>query len=417
MKKMRIILLAVLAIASINVKAQSSDAAYPMGSWQTNTDDEKTANKYFIYMNIFRYTDENGSCGLLEISDINDTDKKFYYGDLYYSHKMLDDNNMGNGTYVFKVKSDEGKESTIWVNAQKYPMVTANGELKNHPAFNQRLQLCDGGLTLIGEDAWGVYRSSEKELLDALRLSLKDPRADVEGFGNLRQFINAHAKLDPNKPKYAKPKGTGSINIREKANATAAKIGELKAGETALVTDEFNGWCLIKTNEKQTGWVSLSVVTLTNTPGSMAPSTAASPANKPVTTTAAAPAEKVVCPITGDFSGYLGNKGWGEWSMFLQAEQKVGVNSKMPKRVSNGSIDLTDEEFVNERNYNLVFVRTVSPGVYEFTLQCIVNKQLKSGKMQFKVSGDKITMIGLDAWTKQQPFHGKTIGKSNPVIQ
>ena len=103
--------------------------------------------------------------------------------------------------------------------------------------------------------------------------------------------------------------------------------------------------------------------------------------------------------------------------MFLQAEQKVGVNSKMPKRVSNGSIDLTDEEFVNERNYNLVFVRTVSPGVYEFTLQCIVNKQLKSGKMQFKVSGDKITMIGLDTWTKQQPFHGKTIGKSNPVIQ
>ena len=114
---------------------------------------------------------------------------------------------------------------------------------------------------LIGEDAWGVYRSSEKELLDALRLSLKDPRADVEGFGNLRQFINAHAKLDPNKPKYAKPKGTGSINIREKANATAAKIGELKAGETVLVTDEFNGWCQIKTNEKQTGWVSLSVVT------------------------------------------------------------------------------------------------------------------------------------------------------------
>lgn len=132
--------------------------------------------------------------------------------------------------------------------------------------------------------------------------------------------------------------------------------------------------------------------------------------------TAAAPAE-TVCPITGDFSGYLGNKGWGEWYMFLQAEQKVGVNSKMPKRVSNGLIDLTDEEFVKERNYNLVFVRTISPGVYEFTLQCIVNKQLKSGKMQFTVSGDKITMTGLDAWTKQQPFHGKTIEKSNPVIQ
>ena len=97
------------------------------------------------------------------------------------------------------------------------------------------------------------------------------------------------------------------------------------------------------------------------------------------------------------------------------ADKKVGVNSKMSKRQSNGAIDMTDDAFIREWNYNLVFNRTVSDNVYEFTVQRMVGKQLKSGKLQIRRNGDKITMTGMDAWTKQQPFHGKTIGKPNPT--
>ena len=89
----------------------------------------------------------------------------------------------------------------------------------------------------------------------------------------------------------------------------------------------------------------------------------------------------------------------------------------MAKRVSNGAIDMTDDAFVREWNYNLVFNRTISPSTYEFTLQRMVGKQLKQGKLQIRKSGDNITFTGLDAWAKQQPFHGKTLGKPNAVYQ
>lgn len=266
MKRMRwAMMMAVLALAGNNVKAQSSDAAYPMGVWQT-VDDENSNDKYFVNLEMFREVNENGSCGSLDISDIN-TDKTLYYGELYYSHKELDNNNVGNGTYVFKVKSDKGKECTIRVNAKRQPMVTANGELKDHPALKQKLQLCPGALGGTGGEVFGMYCESEKELLGFLRSAAKLKNPKAPGFGNLQQFINAHANLDPSKPKFAKPKGTGAINVREKANTTAAKIGELKAGETLPVIDEFNGWCQVKLSEKQKGWVSLSVVTLTNVEG------------------------------------------------------------------------------------------------------------------------------------------------------
>ena len=75
---------------------------------------------------------------------------------------------------------------------------------------------------------------------------------------------------------------------------------------------------------------------------------------------------------------------------------------------------LTDEEFVKERKYNLVFTRSSNSDTFEFTVQLMVGKQLKQGKMQLKRDGNKITLIGLDAWAKQQPFHGKTMEKSNP---
>ena len=47
----------------------------------------------------------------------------------------------------------------------------------------------------------------------------------------------------------------------------------------------------------------------------------------------------------------------------------------------------------------------------------LFGKQLKQGKLQIRKSGDNITFTGLDAWAKQQPFHGKTLGKPNAVYQ
>lgn len=135
-----------------------------------------------------------------------------------------------------------------------------------------------------------------------------------------------------------------------------------------------------------------------------------------IPTTSGAAAAETACPLIGDWYGVLGG-GWGETTVFLQADCKTGVNSKMGKRKSNGSIDMTDDAFEREWNYNLVFNRTVNSNTYEFTVQRIVGKQLKTGKLQIRRNGDSITMTGLDAWTKQQPFHGKTLGKPNPVYQ
>lgn len=137
---------------------------------------------------------------------------------------------------------------------------------------------------------------------------------------------------------------------------------------------------------------------------------------KSATSTAASTTAVAPCPLVGDWYGTLGN-GWGETTVFIQADKKVGVNPNMSKRQSNGAIDMTDDAFIQERNYNLVFVRTVNDNTYEFTVQRMVGKQLKSGKMQIKRNGDNISMTGLDAWAKQQPFHGKTLGKPNPVYQ
>ena len=109
------------------------------------------------------------------------------------------------------------------------------------------------------------YATTNKELLEALKEGIANG-SRLEGFGNVRQFITAHTNLTSGKMKYAKCKGTSSINIRKSGEANAEKIAELKPGTTLLVFDEYDGWCQVRLNENQHGWVSLSVVTLTNTP-------------------------------------------------------------------------------------------------------------------------------------------------------
>lgn len=397
--------LCLLALVGTAVKAQSCDARYPMGEWQTRTDDKDP--KYFVSLSVYR---DKGVCGSLSIGDYK-TEEGLFDGDLTYAGKEMKDN-MPTGTYYFNVKTESGKPCTISVNGSRKPVITATGELKDHPAFKEDIIHCPGLLMGTGGYTHAQYMESEKALLDDLRHAVKDSRVPTEGFGNLQQFINAHAKLDFTKPKYLKPKGAGAINIRKEASATAAKIGELKPGQTLLVIDEFDGWCQVQLDEQTKGWVSLSVVSLTNTPSAAATASAATAAT-------AAPVE-TTCPLVGSWYGWLGNgdgSGWGETTVFLMADKKAGVNPKMAQRQSNGAIDMGDEAFVREWNYNLVFVRTIADNTYEFTVQRMVGKQLKSGKLQIKRNGDSITMTGLDAWAKQQPFHGKTIGQPNPTYQ
>lgn len=262
MKKSRrcYVMLAMLALSGLKVNAQSTDALYPMGEWQTVVPEEGKAPKYFVGLSIDR---EKGECGVLSITEY-ETDKSVFSGSLTYAGKEMK-NDMPTGTYYFNVKTEQGKVYTISVNGGRKPLIIGTGELKDHPAFMDEISFFPSLLGGTAGEVFAQYCETEKELLDDLRMYLKDRRIPVVGFGNVQQYINAHAKLDPSKPKYLKPKGTGAINIRREASTTAAKVGELKPGQTLLVIDEYDGWCQVRLNEKESGWVSLSVVTLTNT--------------------------------------------------------------------------------------------------------------------------------------------------------
>ena len=403
--KKSLILLTMLALtAPGRLLAQSCDARYPMGMWQTTMEGDKDP-VLFVNMMIDRDPDKaTGVCGGIDITEYA-TDKTIFAGSLTYAGKEMKDN-MPTGTYYFKVKSEKGETCTISVNGSRDPVVIGTGVLKDHPAFKLDIVHCPGAMVGSGGGQYAQYCKTEEDLLDDLQLYLKDSRIPVVGFGNVRQYVAAHAKLDPSKPKYAKPKGTGAINIRATGKATAAKVGELRPGETLLVTEEFNGWCQVATADGKSGWVSLSVVTLTNTPGRAVAATATA------TATSGTGSAAVDCPLTGDWHGYLGSGGWGECALFLQAKKQVGMTSGMAKQAGHGNLSLTDEEFVRERKYNLLFVRPTDSNTFEFTVQLMAGKQLKQGKLQIKRSGSTLTMTGLDAWARQQPFHGKTMEKN-----
>ena len=123
-------------------------------------------------------------------------------------------------------------------------------------------------------------------------------------------------------------------------------------------------------------------------------------------------AQSVKCPLSGDwYVPQLGGE-WGESSVFISPDKKVGNNSNMSKRQSNGDIYMADVYFEREKHYNLVFVKTVSDNTYEFTVEYYVGKQLRTGKLQIKKNGDNLILTGIDPATKKLPFHGKTYQKN-----
>lgn len=273
-KKQLLLLVLVLMMLPLTVGAQSSDAAYPMGEWQTSTMNENITPKYFVSLSVDRETvpDENfdnrPGCGMIRIYNYK-TDEELFRGQLTYAGKEVR-NSIGTGTYYFNVTTAQGKTCTISVNASRTPMIIGTGELKDHPAFDEEITLVPGALIGTGGEVYGMWCESEKQLLDDLRNALTDRRSHTVGFGNLRQYINAHAKLDPSKPKYAKPKAQTAVVIRKTANKNAASLGQLKPGYTLLVVDEFNGWCQVQIGQNAFGWVPLQSVTLTNIQGTAA---------------------------------------------------------------------------------------------------------------------------------------------------
>ena len=343
----------------------------------------------------------NNECGSFTVID-NKTEKTLVEGTLYYDGKGLTTNYLPSGVYFFKVKTTNGQTSRFglrrivkksgdgYIVTLKYESVT--GALQNHPFLKETLGSAPGSIGRYADTTPDAY--TEKELLQALRDS--DPEAAVYGFGNRRQYIAAHAGLNPSKTKYAKPKGTSSINIRGRGIATANKVGELQPGQTLPVVDEYNGWCQVCIADNKFGWVSLSVVTLTNTQAAHVASTP----------------QETVCPLVGFWSGMPGG-GWAELAVGIRADKKKGNDYQMPNLACNGSISMTDEDFIKEKNFSLIFNRTISADCYEFTVIQMLGKQQKSGKVQIKRVGSKIVITGLDAWTKQQPFHNKTIEVSN----
>ena len=123
-------------------------------------------------------------------------------------------------------------------------------------------------------------------------------------------------------------------------------------------------------------------------------------------------AQNQKCPISGDYNNLQLGGEWGEFSLFISADKKVGNNSHMSKRMSNGNIYMADVYFEKEKNYNLVYNKTTADNTYELTVEYFVGKQLRTGKLQIKKSGDELILTGLDPVTKKQPFHGKTYQKN-----
>ena len=268
----RLFTICFMVISCMSCMAQSSEATYPVGTWQS--DPEKA--DVFVDMTIERVTAPNPDfgnkkiCGTLSING-----DPSYEASLTYSGRGIDNKDRPMDVFFFNVVSKQNKTSKIAIrkmlkegaefgNVVKIKIVQVTGDLANNPALKQQLYSVGGGNGSAYDPT--PYAITDKELLDALKEGIANG-SKLEGFGNVRQFIAAHEKLASCKMKYAKCKGAGSVNIREKGEANAEKIGELRPGTTLPVVDEYDGWCQVRMSEKQFGWISLGVVTLTNIEG------------------------------------------------------------------------------------------------------------------------------------------------------
>ena len=265
------LLLASMALFCVTGMAQSSEAGYPVGNWQNCEED----GRYCVDICIDREMDKEYMtyCGTITIDD-QQTNKHVCEGSLIYIGRDVDNNGMSTDVYNFEIVNGENKRGSIGIrkmlnnkpdqgNRTKVQIVSVTGDFANHPAFKLEVYSVGAGNgAAFDPTPWVV---NDKELMEALKEGVANGYS-LKGFGNVRQYINAHAKLIPGQPKYAKCKAANAINIRLTPDARSQKLGELPPGTTLYVADEFNGWCKVHMFGKQYGWVSLNVINLTNTP-------------------------------------------------------------------------------------------------------------------------------------------------------
>lgn len=271
--KRHLLFFSLFALCPLVGSAQSSDAAYPEGSWISELPAEEYEKPYFIEVDVKRVTerdeDHDGivDCGYIIVSD-NKTDKTILEGPLTYAGKGLE-NGMGNGVYFFSVKAKSGQTLQLGVRKTAdldLKFVSLTGKLSSHPFLKDVLRLAPLNGTWTPAT---IEPCTEKKLLDNLKAALDDDDKDrvahrTRGYGDVRQYIKAHQGLNPNLPKYAKPKGPRAISLRAARSTSAAIVGELPVGQSMLVADEYDGWCQVWSSEKKYGWVNLSTVTLSN---------------------------------------------------------------------------------------------------------------------------------------------------------
>lgn len=260
----KLIALSLLIIISISSLAQSTDFLYPYGRWQSFPESkDKGRVELFILRDRYAYHNFNTTgIGSLIIMDRNCN--VIYEYILRYDGKEKKD---GTCIYYFRVRSKQGEISKI--GTQKIvkgdnlyvKIVEVTGELVNKVELSEEM----GWVNSFNGANYDPTSeaTSEQELLTMLRDCLKEG-LNIRGFGNLQQYINAHARLDMSKPICAKPKGTSNIYIYEEDDLQSQKIGVLQPGNNLLVVNEYNGWCEVENHEKARGFVSLSAVTLTN---------------------------------------------------------------------------------------------------------------------------------------------------------
>ena len=123
----------------------------------------------------------------------------------------------------------------------------------------------------------------------------------------------------------------------------------------------------------------------------------------------AATAQPEKCPLNGAWNGWIGKNGWGEIGLYITSEKKADLHHELPKVQGNGSISYADEFFERESGCVLVFNRSLGNDAYEFTVKKKQGNQVKSGTVKISISDGKASIFGLDAWSKQLPFHGVTL--------
>lgn len=295
--KKSISIMILTALMPVALSAQSSDAAYPESYW-INEVQGTTERPYDVYISVSRVTEKNPdrdgkvNCGYITVTD-NKTDKVVYDGDLSYFGKGLK-SGVGNGVYYFNVTLADGRVDRLGIRKDQklnLEIVSLTGPMGSHPFTKE--ELYQGPLNGSWTPACAEV-TTEKELLKALREAQDDYDKEriahrTRGFGDVQLYIKAHTGLNPNLPKSAKLKGSATITIREKADASSVKLGEMAPAQSLMVVDEYNGWCQVKMGTGKYGWVPLSAVTLSNS-GSSADSQASAqtPTLKPAKSTAAA---------------------------------------------------------------------------------------------------------------------------------